>query len=87
MLKNIFELGGRIHPLQTHLVRTALGHRDIDGGGVQRVHLRLERESLAAPGAIAGTAAVRCDVAAPVTTDAKLLRNGLENVTITWRQL
>jgi len=37
----------------------------------------LERESLAAPGAFAGTAAVRCDVAAPVITGAKLLRNGL----------
>ena len=43
------------------------------------------RESLAAPGAIAGMAAVRCDVAAPVITGAELLRNGLENVTITGR--
>ena len=47
----------------------------------------LERESLAAPGAIAGTAAVRCDVAAPAITEAKLLRNGPENVTFTGRQL
>jgi len=44
-----------------------------------------ERESLAAPGAFAGTAAVRCDVAAPAITGAKLLRNGLENVTFTGR--
>jgi len=44
-----------------------------------------EIESLAAPGAIAGTVAVRCDVAAPVTTGAKLLRNGHENVTLTGR--
>ena len=46
-----------------------------------------ERESLAAPGAFAGTAAVRFDVAAPAITGAKLLRNGLENVTFTGRQL
>ena len=46
-----------------------------------------ERESLAALGAIAGTAAVCCDVAAPVTTGDKLLRNVLENVTLTGRQL
>ena len=42
-----------------------------------------ERASQAAPGAIAGTAAVHCDVAAPAITGAKLLRNGLENVTLT----
>ena len=42
-----------------------------------------ERESLAAPGAFAGTAAVRCDVAAPTITGAKLLRNGLEHVSFT----
>ena len=47
----------------------------------------LERESLAAPGAIAGTAAVRCDVAAPAITEAKLLKNGPGNVTFTGRQL
>ena len=40
---------------------------------------RAEREILAAPGA------VRCDVAAPAITGAKLLRNGLENVTFTGR--
>ena len=45
------------------------------------------RESLAALGAIAGTAAIQCDVAAPATTRAKLLRNGLENVTFAGRQL
>ena len=55
-------------------------------------HLRVqsrhaERESLAAPGAFAGTAAVRCDVSAPAITGAKLLRNGLESVTFTGRQL
>ena len=44
-----------------------------------------DRESLAAPGAFAGTTAVRCDVAAPAITGAKLLRTGLENVTITGR--
>ena len=43
------------------------------------------RESLAAPGAFAGTAAVRCDVAASAITGAKLLRNGLENVIFTGR--
>ena len=32
------------------------------------------RESLVAPGAIAGTAPVRCDVAAPAITRSKLLR-------------
>ena len=32
------------------------------------------RESLAALGAFAGTAAVRCDVAAPAITGAQLLR-------------
>ena len=42
------------------------------------------KESL---GTFAGTAAVRCDVAAPAITGAKLLRNGLENVTFTGRQL
>jgi hypothetical protein len=47
----------------------------------------IEKESLAAPVAIAGTAAVRCDVAAPTITGAKLRRNGLENVTLTGRQL
>ena len=47
----------------------------------------LEREGLAAPGAFAGTAAVRCDVAAPAISGAKLLINGLENVTFTGRQL
>ena len=36
-----------------------------------------ETESLAAPGAFAGTAAVRCNVAAPAIPGAKLLRNGL----------
>ena len=36
-------------------------------------------ESLAALGAFTGTAAVRCDAAAPATNGAKLLRNGLEN--------
>ena len=46
-----------------------------------------ERESLAVPDAIAGTAAVRCDVAAPAITGAKLLRNGLAHVTFTGRQL
>ena len=46
-----------------------------------------KREILAAPGAIAGTAAVRCDVAAPAITGAKLLRNDLEHVTFTGRQL
>ena len=35
----------------------------------------------------AGTAAVRCDVAAPAITGAKLLRNGLAHVTFTGRQL
>jgi hypothetical protein len=45
------------------------------------------REILAAPSAFAGTAVVRCDVAAPAITWAKLLGNGLENVTFTWRQL
>ena len=43
------------------------------------------RESLAAPGAFAEMAAVRCDVAAPAITGAKLLTTGLENVTITGR--
>jgi len=46
-----------------------------------------EREILTASGAFAGTAAVRCDVAAPAITGAKLLRNGLENVTFTGRKL
>ena len=55
------------------------------GKDVERSASPLPRptESLAALGAIVGTAAVRCDVAAPVTTGAKLLRNGLENVTFT----
>ena len=35
---------------------------------VRRRPLPLERESMAAPGAFAGTAAVRCDVAAPAIT-------------------
>ena len=47
----------------------------------------LSRESLAAPGAFAGTAAVRCDVAAPAITGATLLTIGLENVTFDRRQL
>ena len=47
----------------------------------------VERESLASPGACTRTAAVRCDVAAPAMTGAKLLRNGLKNVTFTGRQL
>jgi len=51
------------------------------------LHISVERESLAAPGAFAGTAAVRCDVAAPTITRAKLLRHGVENVTFTGRQL
>jgi len=40
-----------------------------------------ERESLAAPGAFAGAEAVRCDMATPAITGAKLLRSGFENVT------
>ena len=44
-------------------------------------------ESLAAPGVIARTAAVSCDVAAPAITVATLLRNGFENVTCAARQL
>ena len=47
----------------------------------------VERESLAALGAFAGTADVRCDVAAPAVTGAKLLRNGLEYVAFPGRQL
>ena len=39
------------------------------------------------PDAITGRAAVRCDVAAPAITGAKLLRNGPENVIFTGRQL
>ena len=54
-----------------------------------QVRLRMEAlrdtESQAAPGAFAGTAAVRCDVAAPAITGANLLRNGLDNVTCTRR--
>ena len=50
-------------------------------------HDKCEIESLAAPGAFSGTAAVRCDVAARTITGANLLRNGLENVTFTGRQL
>ena len=46
-----------------------------------------ERESLAAPGAFAGTAAVRYDVAAEAIGWANLLGNDLENVTFTGRQL
>ena len=46
-----------------------------------------ERESLAAPGAFAGTAAVRYDVAAEAIAWASLLGNNLENVTFTGRQL
>jgi hypothetical protein len=63
-------------------------------GGRERQHrdgglgaLKLERESLAAPGAIAGTAAVRCYAAAPAITGATLLRGSLKNVTFTGRQL
>ena len=44
-------------------------------------------EIRAAPGAFAGTAAVRCDVAAPAISGAKLLGNASENVTFTGRQL
>ena len=40
--------------------------------------VHLGGESLAAPGAFAGTAAVSCDVAAPAITGAKLLSNVLE---------
>jgi len=47
----------------------------------------VERESLAALGAFAETAAIRCDVAASAITGAKLLRIDLENVTSTERQL
>ena len=50
-------------------------------------HDSIDRESLAVPGAIVGTVAVRCDVAAPAIAVAKLLRNGLENVTFIGRQL
>jgi len=49
--------------------------------------LLLERESLTAPGAFAGTADARCDVAAPAITWAKLLKKCLENVTLTGQQL
>jgi len=42
---------------------------------------------VAAPGNFAGTAAVRCDLAAPAITGAKLLINGLDDVTFTGRQL
>ena len=48
---------------------------------------KIERESLAAPGAFAGTAAVRYDVAAEAIAWANLLGNDLENVTFTGRQL
>ena len=52
------------------------------------VKLIFTREiELAAPGAFAGTAAVRCDVAAPAVTGAKIPRNGFENVSFTGRQL
>jgi hypothetical protein len=44
-------------------------------------------ESLAAPCAFARTAAVRCEVATPAITGAKLPRNGLENITFTGPQL
>jgi len=43
-------------------------------------------ESLAAPGAFAETAAVRCDVAAPAITGTELLRNDFQNTTFTGRQ-
>ena len=39
---------------------------------------KIDSESLAAPGAFAGTAAVRCDVAAPAITGAKLLKTALK---------
>jgi len=45
--------------------------------GFSRAGWVRERESLAAPGAVAGTADVSSDVAAPAITGAKLLRNGL----------
>jgi len=43
------------------------------------------REGLAAPGAFAGTAAVRYDVAAEAIAWANLRRNELKNVTSTGR--
>ena len=68
-----------------------LGPGRVDGvganTGVEAQGRAAQRESLAAPGAFAGTAAARCDVPAPAITGAKLLINGLENVTFTGRQL
>ena len=58
-----------------------------DEAGVRTNVSGAERESLAAPGAIAGTTAVRCDVAAPAITGAKLPRNSLENVNFTGQLL
>ena len=60
-------------------VRECCEALDLDPGCVKARLLRArlsiaERESLAAPGAIAGTAAVRCDVAAPAITGATLLK-------------
>jgi len=50
-------------------------------------HIRPERESLAAPGAFAGTASVRYDVAVEAIAWANFLGNDLENVTFIGRQL
>ena len=52
------------------------------GGRGERLGVR---ESLAAPGAFAGTVAVRYDVAADAIARANLLGNDLENVTFTGR--
>ena len=60
---------------------------DFCRAGKSQAPLGLERESLPAPNAFAGTASVRCDVAAPAILGAKLVKNGLENLTVTGRPL
>ena len=66
------------------LARGSLG---CNNGRMIAVGRAEERESLAAPGACAGTAAVRYDVAAEAIAWANLLGNDVENVTFTGRQL
>ena len=68
-----------VHLVGGHVGKTV---RDVLGGQEMAFEGRAEeRESLAAP----GTAAVRCDVAAPAINGANLLRNGPENAAFTWR--
>ena len=57
---------------------------DLEAQGRTAFNQHIKVESLAAPGAFAGTAVVRCDVEAPAINGAKIQRNSLEKCHFHW---